>query len=197
MPLIVISGLIGSGKSTLSKFFKTKGYHYLNSDKIAKSLIKDDGKIKNKLFKLFGASIFIGKRIIIKRLRNKLIESKSNKIKIEKILHPIFFKKINQYLKENKTKKIIIEIPLIETCRNIKYPYKVITVNTFLKVRIKRFMKKSGESKASFMKLNNLQKDKKYYINNSDYVLNNNDSIGIFKVKFNKLYRVLSNESLV
>ena len=197
MPLIIISGLIGSGKSTLSEFFKTKGYHCLNSDKIAKSLIKDDEKIKNKLFKLFGASIFIGKRIIIERLRNKLIESKSNKIKIEKILHPIFFKKINQYLKENKTKKIIIEIPLIETCRNIKYPYKVITVNTFLRIRIKRFLKKSGESKASFIKLNNLQKDKKFYINNSDYVLCNNDSMRVFKVKFNKLYRVLSNESLV
>ena len=197
MPLIIISGLIGSGKSTLSKFFKTKGYHYLSSDKIVKSLIKDDEKIKNKLFKLFGLSIFIGKRIIIERLRNKLIESKSNKIKIEKILHPIFFKKINQYLKENKTKKIIIEIPLIETCRNIKYPYKVITVNTFLKIRIKRFLEKIGESKASFIKLNNLQKDKKFYINNSDYVLCNNDSMRVFKAKFNKLYRVLSNESFV
>ena len=197
MPLIIISGLIGSGKSTLSKFFKTKRYHYLNSDKIVKSLIKNDEKIKSKFFKLFGTSIFIGKRISIEKLRNKLIESKSNKTKIEKILHPVFFKKINQYLKNNKTKKIIIEIPLIETCGNIKYPYKVITVNSFLKVRVKRFMKKSGESKTSFMKLNNLQKDKKYYINNSDYVLNNNDSMGIFKVKFNKLYRVLSNESLV
>jgi dephospho-CoA kinase len=194
MPLIIISGLIGSGKSTLSEFFKTKGYYYLNSDKIAKSLIKNDEKIKSKFFKLFGTSVFIGKRISIEKLRNKLIESKSNKTKIEKILHPVFFKKINQYLKNNKTKKIIIEIPLIETCGNIKYPYKVITVNSFLKVRVKRFMKKSGESKTSFMKLNNLQKDKKYYINNSDYVLNNNDSMGIFKVKFNKLYRVLYNE---
>jgi dephospho-CoA kinase len=194
MPLIIISGLIGSGKSTLSEFFKTKGYYYLNSDKIAKSLIKNDEKIKSKFFKLFGTSIFIRKRISIEKLRNKLIESKSNKTKIEKILHPVFFKKINQYLKNNKTKKIIIEIPLIETCGNIKYPYKVITVNSFLKVRVKRFMKKSGESKTSFMKLNNLQKDKKYYINNSDYVLNNNDSMGIFKVKFNKLYRVLYNE---
>ena len=58
-------------------------------------------------------------------------------------------------------------------------------------------MKKSSESKTLFMKLNNLQKDKKYYINNSDYVLCNNDSIGVFKIKFNKLYRVLSNESFV
>ena len=197
MPLIIISGLIGSGKSTLSEFFKTKGYYCLNSDKIAKSLIKNDEKIKSKFFKLFGTSIFIRKRISIEKLRNKLIESKSNKTKIEKILHPVFFKKINQYLKNNKTKKIIIEIPLIETCRNIKYPYKVITVNTFLKVRIKRFMKKSGESKALFMKLNNLQKDKRYYINNSDYVLNNNDSIGLFKIKFNKLCRALYNESLI
>ena len=181
MPLIIISGLIGSGKSTLSKFFKTKGYYYLNSDKIAKNLIKNDEKIKNRLFKLFGTSIFIGKRIVIKKLRNKLIESKSNKIKIEKILHPIFFKKINQYLKDNKTKKIV----------------KVITVNTFLKFRIERFLKKNSESKALFMKLNNLQKERKFYLNNSDYVLNNNDSIEMLKVKFNKLYRVLYNESLV
>ena len=57
--------------------------------------------------------------------------------------------------------------------------------------------KKSGESKALFMKLNNLQKDKRYYINNSDYVLNNNDSIGLFKIKFNKLCRALYNESLI
>jgi len=197
MPLILISGLIGSGKSTLSKFFKTKGYHCLNSDKIVKNLIKDDQKIKNKLFKLFGKSIFIEKRIEIKKLRKKLIESKSNKIKIDKVLHPIFFKKINQYLKDNNKKKVIIEIPLIETCVNIKYPYKIITVDTFLKIRIERFLKKSNESKASFVKLNSLQKERKFYLNNSDYVLNNNDSIRIFKVKFNKLYRVLYNESLV
>ena len=69
MSLIIISGLIGSGKSTLSKFFKTKGYHYLNSDKIVKNLIEDDQKIKNKLFKLFDKSIFIEKRISIKKLR--------------------------------------------------------------------------------------------------------------------------------
>lgn len=197
MPLILISGLIGSGKSTLSKFFKTKGYHCLNSDKIVKNLIKDDQKIKNKLFKLFGKSIFIEKRIAIKKLRKKLIESKSNKIKIDKVLHPIFFKKINQYLKDNNKKKVIIEIPLIETCVNIKYPYKIITVDTFLKIRIERFLKKSNESKASFVKLNSLQKERKFYLNNSDYVLNNNDSIRIFKVKFNKLYRVLYNDSLV
>ena len=47
------------------------------------------------------------------------------------------------------------------------------------------------------MKLNNLQKERKFYLNNSDYVLNNNDSIEMLKVKFNKLYRVLYNESLV
>ena len=66
-----------------------------------------------------------------------------------------------------------------------------------MQLPIERFLKKSNESKASFVKLNSLQKERKFYLNNSDYVLNNNDNIRIFKVKFNILYRVLYNESLV
>ena len=44
MQLIIISGKIGAGKSTLSKCFQRKGYHYINSDMFAKELIASNDK---------------------------------------------------------------------------------------------------------------------------------------------------------
>ena len=40
MQLIIVSGLIGSGKTTVSKLLKKKKFYYLNADGIAKDLLK-------------------------------------------------------------------------------------------------------------------------------------------------------------
>ena len=53
MQLIIISGKIGSGKSTLSKYFQKKGYHYINSDILAKDIIQNNKYIIDKLNKKF------------------------------------------------------------------------------------------------------------------------------------------------
>ena len=57
MRLVIISGLIGSGKSTISKLLKRKGFHYLNADKIAKDIILSNEKVQNKLVKSFGSNV--------------------------------------------------------------------------------------------------------------------------------------------
>ncbi len=53
MQLIIISGKIGSGKSTLSKCFQKKGYYYINSDSFAKNIIQNNKFIIDKLNKEF------------------------------------------------------------------------------------------------------------------------------------------------
>ena len=40
MQLIIVSGLIGSGKTTVSKLLKKKKFQYLNADGMAKDLLK-------------------------------------------------------------------------------------------------------------------------------------------------------------
>ena len=51
MQLIIISGKIGSGKSTLSKCFQKKDYHYISSDIVAKNIIQNNRNIIDKLNK--------------------------------------------------------------------------------------------------------------------------------------------------
>ena len=51
MQLILISGKICSGKSTISKCLQKKGYSYINSDVLAKDLILNNISLKKKLQK--------------------------------------------------------------------------------------------------------------------------------------------------
>ena len=72
MQLIIISGKIGSGKSTLSKCFQKKDYHYISSDILAKNIIQNNRNIIDKLNKEF--NVLDSKEIIsLKKLKTIII----------------------------------------------------------------------------------------------------------------------------
>ena len=187
MQLIIISGKIGSGKSTLSRYFQKKGYHYINSDILAKNIIQNNKYIIDKLNKEF--NILDNEKIIsLKKLKIILLSSEENKDKINSIIHPSFYKALNLILEKSSNNKIVLELPLIETYGNIKYNLKIVTVKTKLKIRKQRYLVKPNSKAKDFIILNKYQKSSEYYEKYSDYVISNNDTIEILKIRFNKLY---------
>jgi dephospho-CoA kinase len=187
MQLIIISGKIGSGKSTLSKYFQKKGYHYINSDILAKDIIQNNKYIIDKLNKKF--DILDDKKLVcLKKLKNILLASKENKDRINSIVHPFFYEELNLMLEKSSEKKIVLELPLIETSGNIKYNSKIITIKAKLEIRKKRYLSKSTSKSKDFTVLNKYQKSSEYYEKYSDYVISNNDTIEILQTRFNKLY---------
>ena len=187
MQLIIISGKIGSGKSTLSRYFQKKGYHYINSDILAKNIIQNNKYIIDKLNKEF--NILDNEKIIsLKKLKIILLSSEENKDKINSIIHPFFYKELNLILEKSSNNKIVLELPLIETYGNIKYNLKIVTVKTKLKIRKQRYLVKPNSKAKDFIILNKYQKSSEYYEKYSDYVISNNDTIEILQTKFNKLY---------
>ena len=187
MQLIIISGKIGSGKSTLSRYFQKKGYHYINSDILAKNIIQNNKHIIDKLKKEF--NILDNEKIIsLKKLKIILLSSEEDKDKINSIIHPFFYKELNLILEKSSNNKIVLELPLIETYGNIKYNLKIVTVKTKLKIRKQRYLVKPNSKAKDFIILNKYQKSSEYYEKYSDYVISNNDTIEILKTRFNKLY---------
>ena len=187
MQLIIISGKIGSGKSTLSRYFQKKGYHYINSDILAKNIIQNNKYIIDKLNKEF--NILDNEKIIsLKKLKIILLSSEENKDKINSIIHPFFYKELNLILEKSSNNKIVLELPLIETYGNIKYNLKIVTVKTKLKIRKQRYLVKPNSKAKDFIILNKYQKSSEYYEKYSDYVISNNDTIEILQTRFNKLY---------
>ncbi|MDC0472761.1 dephospho-CoA kinase [Pelagibacteraceae bacterium] len=173
MTKIGVTGLLASGKSTVSKFITRNKYPLFSADLSVKSLYNNRSfikKIKNK-FKL-KSSLNIKKNI------SKVIKNDKKKLKeIESIIHPFVRKDMRFFLKKNKNKKIIVlEIPLLIESKLMKYFDIIIFVNSSKKIRLKRYLKKKGSIKM-FKLLSNNQKSRRVKSKHSDYTIQNNTSL--------------------
>ena len=107
---IGILGDIGSGKSYVAKNF---GYPIFNADYEVAKLYQKDKKIFNKLKKTL-PKYFHSFPIKKKEVSNAILDNQNNLKKIIKIVHFEIRKKMNNFLKKNIKKKIVIlDIPLL------------------------------------------------------------------------------------
>ena len=193
MKPIVISGKIGSGKSTICKLFEDHGYMSISSDMMAKDLIRTNEVIKKSLIESFGADIMHKDDISLKKLRSILCSSKENKRIIDAIVHPVFYRELNIVISSSKD-KLVIEIPLIETCHHIDTDYTLVYVETDKDIRKHRFLEKKDTDENIFESLNELQKIKDLSSIDHKYTIFNNGNINDLEDSFNKLYEELDNE---
>jgi len=193
MKPIVISGKIGSGKSTVCKLFEDHGYMAISSDMMAKNLIRTNEVIKKSLIELFGADIIHKDDISLKKLRSILCSSEENKRIIDAIVHPVFYRELNIVISSNKD-KLVIEIPLIETCHHIDTDYTLVYIETDKDIRKHRFLEKKDTDENIFESLNELQKIKDLSSIDHKYTIFNNGNINDLEDSFNKLYEELDNE---
>ena len=174
--IFIITGPIGSGKSSACRFLRKYNFQYINSDQLAKHIIKNDKNIKKKISKLLKLNYELSERIPWKRIRNFISMNTNNKKNYNAIIHTIFYNKLNRLISKSKD-NFVIEIPLLETIKEIKYRNKIICILANEKNRKKRFMKNKGKNELQFNCLNKLQKSKRFYIMNSDYVIHNDNGI--------------------
>lgn len=194
MKPIIISGKIGAGKTSLCKLFEKKNYLIINADTVAKDLIRKDKRIQKELIETFGVNIIEEKLISFNKLRKILCSSKKNKDAIDGIVHPVFYDKIHKIISSSKDKKIIIEIPLIETCKLLKVDHILVFIKTDKEKRRSRYLVKNRSGNDIFEKLNKLQTNTDLSINISDHVISNDGNIDELIINFNELYRNINNE---
>jgi Dephospho-CoA kinase len=105
-----ILGDIGSGKSYVAKQF---GFPVFNADNEVSKIYKKDKKCYIKLKKAVPKYILsfpINKMEITK----SILSNQKNLKKIIKIVHPIVQLKMNNFIKKNKNKRIVIlDVPLL------------------------------------------------------------------------------------
>ena len=109
MNKIGILGDIGSGKSFVSKFF---GYPLFNADKEIVKIYNNNKSCFKKLKKNFPK--YIRKFPIDKSDIIKIILADNNNLKkLGRIIHPFVNKELNKFLKKNKKKNLVLDIPLL------------------------------------------------------------------------------------
>jgi len=168
---IAVLGDIGSGKSYVAKQF---GYPVFNADTEVAKLYRKSRKCYNKLKKALPEYIvsFPVKKIEISKA---IIADQYNLKKIIKIVHPEVRSNMNNFIKKNKNKKLIIlDIPLLMENKINKKNDILIFVDAKKKEINKRLKKKLNINSEIVEKFKKLQLPVELKKQQSNFIIKNN-----------------------
>ena len=178
MIIIGITGSIGMGKTTVSKMLRILEIPVFDSDRAVKEILEKNYDIIEKISKIWPESVSFHqkqKKINKNILSNKIFESKNERKKLERIIHPLVEKERTSFLKKFEKCFIVgLDIPLLyETGMNKECDY-IFLVHTSKKIQKRRVLIRPNMTEKKFELINDSQwsfekKEKKnpYIINTS------------------------------
>lgn len=201
-PIYIITGLMGSGKSTVANFFKLRHFEVLNMDEISKDIMLTDADIKVAMISAFGKDATYNLDYIKGVYFDPLFDTEREQfecaldVKIKDI-----FNKQNRYFDiEKEGVPLIMEIPSFNLTRferiyhcfftEIKY---VINVSANYKDRMDRVHQR-GLSDEEISNRSRLQTDYSYPQNQPDIVGDkfcNIDNDGSVEELYDKVTKLL------
>lgn len=172
--IIGITGGIGSGKSTVSRILRNKGFYFVDLDSISHDVIQNP-KIKKQLLENFGNEIFDKEEVLRKKLGEIVFKDKKKLEKLNSIMHPEILKEMRKKIKEIKKVVVFVEIQLLfEVGWESEFDL-ILLIWSKKNIQIKRILERDGRSKDEAINIINSQISMDEKRKKSDYVIENND----------------------
>ncbi|MBV2224742.1 MAG: dephospho-CoA kinase [Cloacibacterium sp.] len=180
--IIGITGGIGSGKSTVSKFIEALGFPVYDSDFWAKELVNVDENLKSKIIELLGSESYDENgKYNRKFVAEKVFDHQELLLKLNQIIHPavkIHFENwVNAQNAEFVFKEtaLLFELKLNESC------YQSILVTADENIRIKRVMDRDGRTYREVKEIIDKQMPEVDKVKLADFVIQNNTDLESLK----------------
>ena len=180
--IIGITGGIGSGKSTVSKFIEELGFPVYDSDFWAKELVNLDENLKSRIIELLGEESYDENgKYNRKFVAEKVFDHQELLLKLNQIIHPavkIHFENwVNAQNAEFVFKEtaLLFELKLNESC------YQSILVTADENIRIKRVMDRDGRTYREVKEIIDKQMPEVDKVKLADFVIQNNTDLDTLK----------------
>lgn len=170
---IAITGSIGSGKSAVIEYLKTKGFNCFSCDDEYKKIFFEKNDIYKSLIKEFDI-LDEHKNVDFKKLSELVFNDKDKLLLLNNITHPYIKDKMFEYIDNNPI--AICEVPLLFEVAWEKEFDCIICVAIDEEKRKKRLQLR-GLELIMIEKILKSQLSQDYKIKNSDYVLYNNQDL--------------------
>ena len=173
-----LTGGLGSGKSTASKFFNSLGAFILDADNAAKKLIESSKKVKNELIKEFGTDIMdANSNVDKKKLARIAFQDEDHQQRLNYVVHPHIHnaidKSFNEILDQNNHQLFIVDAALIyESGYDAHLDY-VIVVTAQLKHRMERALNRNTLTREEILKRIEFQWPEEDKTSLADFVIHN------------------------
>ena len=131
MILIGITGIIGSGKTTVSSMLSQEGIPVIDLDRLGKE-VTDYEEVVREIQEFFGAEFIVNDKVNIEKMREIAFIDAETRKKLEAIIHPRvrveLWRRINQF-KAEEAQVVIIDAPLLFETGLYKKLDKVVVVS--------------------------------------------------------------------
>lgn len=190
---IGITGSIGSGKSEFTKIAENSGFPVLRADDISNEFLANNPEVKKQVIKKFGKESYYN-NIPNKKYLAEIVFNNPEKLReLERILHPLVIKEIENKKKEifRKHNILFIESALIYEADLENLFDFIVLITADREVRLKRKLSK-GITEEDFIKreMNQIPDEEKR--KRADFIFQNNTTIEELHSKFNLLLTLLS-----
>ena len=192
--IIGVTGLIGSGKSTVTKTFASLGAAVIDADVIGKQVVENDPVVLYQLVLAFGDIILNPDGKLNRRQLGLLAFSSVAKTTLlNSIVHPALLRKLDKDIlaARRKTCHTVVDAALLINWRYQERVDVTILVSATVKNRLDR-LASIGLSRAEFLQRSKSQLPLNQLRKMSDIVVSNNHSIDILRKKSAKLYHELT-----
>ncbi len=186
--LIGITGVIGSGKSTVAEIIREMDYPVLSSDAIAKELINDNKNLRDDLIEIFGVQTFKDDKYNSEYISSIVFSENDtggkNLEKLNNAIHPYVIDELakkSEELFEKGEELVFNESALIfEAGLDDAYDY-IINVYSPKETIIKRIMQRTGLNESQILQRMKYQLSAEEKKRLSDFTIDNSNDINILK----------------
>lgn len=171
--IIGLTGGIGSGKTTIAKFFEAEGIPVYIADLEAKSIMNSD-TIQKEILELFGETVFKNKVLDRAKIAEIVFNDPAMLVKLNSIVHPAVKKHFKEWVRTNEGQDLLLyESAILFESGHFKEFDFIISVVAPLESRIARVLERDGITKEQVMSRVNAQWNDDERVAKSDFVIEN------------------------
>ena len=173
---IGITGLIGSGKSTVCKIFENLNISTYNADTHAKQLMVSNNQIKKQLINLLGKEVYnIDNSINKTFLSDKIFNSESIRLQVNSIVHPVVIEDFKEWTTHQKSEIAVIESAILYEAKIKNIVDYIVEVVAPLSILEQRIMERDKTNNKIASKKIKIQKSVKEKEKKTNFVIVNNE----------------------
>ena len=197
--IIGLTGGIGTGKSTVSRKLRERGYPVIDLDVISREVIEYP-EVINELIRNFGIEILesqnniSGKKSISRnKLRQTVFKEEKKVSVLNSIMHPPIVEEMRRQVENLKKnyKTVFVEVQLLFEAKLEKEFDLTVLVYADKKTQLERVLKRDGRKEEEVQQIINAQMDMTEKRRLSNYIIENNGNSEMLDLEIEKFIKKL------
>ncbi|MBN2039942.1 MAG: dephospho-CoA kinase [Spirochaetes bacterium] len=194
---IGVTGIFASGKGTVCAMFEELGAAVIDTDEIARQVQQPGSEGLNRIIREFGEGILNKDSSLNRRALAAIVFKDALKVeRLNKIIHPLIFKKIESAVNENPDNIHFINTPLLFETEFHKFMDYNITVTADPDQVISRGIRRDGITENEIKERLNHQFSLNEKIKLADYVIDNSGSTENTKRQVLAIWKTLQQKKI-